>query len=180
MTSSEDVPWLNDDEMRAWRAYVETAIDLNNALERDLSPHGLTLGDYQVLVYLSEADEHRMRMRDLAELLQLSPSGLTRRLDGLVRSEYVERQPSSNDGRVMMAVLTEAGDDLLRVTAPHHVASVRQHIFDRLSPDQVRVLGDIFASIAAGLCEQVEAGAEAPTTALTNGADPSSCSSLVG
>ena len=95
------MPWLNVDEMRAWRAYIETAIDLQNAIERDLAPHGLTLGDYQVLVYLSEADDHRMRMRDLAALLQLSPSGLTRRLDGLVKARLVERQPSPDDGRVI-------------------------------------------------------------------------------
>ena len=58
---------------------------MSRALEADLAPHGLTLGDYQVLVYLSEADDHAMRMCDLAARLQLSPSGLTRRLDGLVR-----------------------------------------------------------------------------------------------
>ncbi len=137
--------------MRAWRAYVETAIDLNNAIERDLAPHGLTLGDYQVLVYLSEASDHRMRMRDLAELLQLSPSGLTRRLDGLVTSGYVERQPSSADGRVMMAVLTDAGFTLLAETAPHHVRSVRRHVLDPLTSEQISVLGDSFEAIAAGL-----------------------------
>ena len=71
--------------MAAWRTYAETVVDLNAALEADLAPHGLTLGDYQVLVYLSEADDHAMRMCDLAARLQLSPSGLTRRLDGLVR-----------------------------------------------------------------------------------------------
>lgn len=137
--------------MRAWRAYVETAIDLNNAIERDLAPHGLTLGDYQVLVYLSEAADHRMRMRDLAELLQLSPSGLTRRLDGLVTGGYVERQPSSADGRVMMAVLTDSGYTLLAETAPHHVRSVRRHVLDPLTSEQISVLGDSFEAIAAGL-----------------------------
>ncbi len=154
--------WLDTDEMRAWRAYVETAIDLQNALERDLAPHGLTLGDYQVLVYLSEADDHRLRMRDLAEMLQLSPSGLTRRLDGLVGSGHVERQPSSEDGRVMMAVLTDAGYDLLATTAPHHVGSVRRHLFDRLDRDQICVLGDIFESIADGLRPESACGDDEP------------------
>ena len=81
-----DVPWLDDEEMAAWRRYAETVVDLNAALEADLAPHGLTLGDYQVLVYLSEADDRAMRMCDLAGALQLSPSGLTRRLDGLVKA----------------------------------------------------------------------------------------------
>lgn len=146
-------PWLNDEEMRAWRAYAETAIDLQNALERDLAPYGLTFGDYQVLVHLSEADEQRMRMRDLAELLQLSPSGLTRRLDGLVKHRHVVREPAPDDGRSMMAVLTPAGLQLLIDTAPHHVASVRRRVLDHLTAEQTHVLGDIFEAIAAGLCE---------------------------
>ncbi|MEM1333659.1 MAG: MarR family transcriptional regulator [Actinomycetota bacterium] len=143
--------WLNDDEMRAWRSYVETTIDLNNAIERDLAEHGLTLGDYQVLVYLSEAPERQMKMRDLAELLQLSPSGLTRRLDGLVSSGHVERRTSAADGRVMMAVLTDSGLEHLGHTAPHHVASVRQHLIDRLDPTLVTAMGDIFEAVADGL-----------------------------
>jgi DNA-binding MarR family transcriptional regulator len=143
--------WLNDAEMKAWRAFIETTGDLQNALERDLSDHGLTMGDYQVLVYLSEAEGRSMRMCDLAEVLQLSPSGLTRRLDGLVNSEHVVRQPSERDGRVMMAVLTDAGHAMLAATAPHHVASVRQRIFDHLDAEQVEAMATIFTAIAAGL-----------------------------
>ena len=104
--------------MDAWRAYIETVVDLTAALEADLAPHGLTLGDYQVLVYLSEADAHEMRMCDLAARLQLSPSGLTRRLDGLVRAGLVERRPSQTDRRVMLAVLTDAGLGAPRAGGP--------------------------------------------------------------
>ncbi|MCH9834861.1 MarR family transcriptional regulator [bacterium] len=143
--------WLTDREMAAWRSYIETYGDLSAALERDLAEHGLSIGDYQVLVYLSEADNDSMRMCDLADVLQLSPSGLTRRLDGLVSSDHVTRQPSSVDGRVMMAVLTDAGRELLTRTAPHHVQSVRRHIFDHLSSDQVDAMATIFAAISAGL-----------------------------
>src|SRR6266508_4512783 len=100
---------LSAGELFAWRSYVETTADLSSALEADLIPTGLTLGDYQVLVFLSEAEHHSMRMCDLAANLQLSPSGLTRRLDGLVRSGYVDRRPSSADRRVMLAILTEPG-----------------------------------------------------------------------
>lgn len=143
--------WLNDSEMAAWRAYIETFSDLTNALERDLAEHGMTLGDYQVLVYLSEAEGSSMRMCDLAEVLQLSPSGLTRRLDGLVQSGDVRREPSELDGRVMMAVLTSDGRALLDRVAPHHVASVRRRVFDHLTPDQVETMAAIFTGIADGL-----------------------------
>jgi len=153
MVKRVTTPWLNDDEMRAWRSYAETAIDLQNAIERDLAPHGLTFGDYQVLVFLSEAPEHRMRMRELADVLQLSPSGLTRRLDGLVKSRHVRREPAPDDGRSMMAVLTESGYTLLADTAPHHVVSVRRRILDHLSAEQIDALGDIFEAIAAGLAD---------------------------
>ncbi|MFT6289944.1 MAG: DNA-binding MarR family transcriptional regulator [Ilumatobacter sp.] len=143
--------WLNESEMDAWRAYIETFGDLSAALERDLATHRLTLGDYQVLVYLSDADADAMRMCDLADVLQLSPSGLTRRLDGLVKSSHVVRKPSTQDGRVMMAVLTEAGRELLTQTAPHHVDSVRRHIFDHLDAEHVDAMATIFRSISAGL-----------------------------
>ena len=137
--------------MAAWRAYIEVQGDLINAIERDLAPHSLTLGDYQVLVYLSEAEEHSMRMCDLANILQLSPSGLTRRLDRLVAGGFVSRQSSPADRRVMMGSLTSTGRDLLERTAPHHVDSVRRHVFDHLDADQVTAMASIFTAIADGL-----------------------------
>ncbi|WP_040495243.1 MarR family winged helix-turn-helix transcriptional regulator [Ilumatobacter nonamiensis] len=143
--------WLNDREMAAWRSFIETDGDLFAALERDLADVGLNLGDYQVLVYLADADEDAMRMCDLADALQLSPSGLTRRLDGLVKSDHVTRRPSTQDGRVMMAVLTPAGRELLETTAPIHVASVRRRIFDHLTSEQVDAMTGIFQAIAEGL-----------------------------
>lgn len=144
-------PPLTAAELLAWRAYVETVSDLNAAIEDDLGPTGLTLGDYQVLVFLSEADGHAMRMCDLAASLQLSPSGLTRRLDGLVRNALVNRQPSASDRRVMLAVLTAEGATKLADAYPTHLASVRTHIIDRLAPDEVDLLGRVFATIQAGL-----------------------------
>lgn len=149
-----DTNWLSDPQMAAWRAYIETSGDLSTALERDLTPMKVTLGDYQVLVYLSEADDRSMRMCDLAEVLQLSPSGLTRRLDGHVKSGYVKREPSTEDRRVMMAVLTPAGQALLADAAPLHVASVHRHIFDHLDAEQIDAMASIFAAIAAGLATE--------------------------
>jgi DNA-binding MarR family transcriptional regulator len=143
--------WLDAREMEAWRTYIETYADLITAIEHDLTAHGLTLGDYQVLVYLSEAAERSMRMCDLADMLQLSPSGLTRRLDGLVSAGLVARDPSTDDRRVMMARLTDDGLATLREVAPHHVASVRRHIFDHLDDDQVAAMASIFAAIGKGL-----------------------------
>jgi DNA-binding MarR family transcriptional regulator len=145
------VDWLDDAEQRAWRAFIETQADLMTALERDLEAAGTALGDYRVLVLLSEADDRSMRMCDLADRLQLSPSGLTRRLDGLVREGLVRRRGDRADRRVMMAVLTDRGLEELRTAAPTHVASVRKRIFDQLDPEQVEQLREIFERIGAGL-----------------------------
>jgi DNA-binding MarR family transcriptional regulator len=145
------VRWLDPEEMRAWRAYIETVFELNAALEADLAEHGLTLGDYQVLVFLSEADGRAMRMCDLAARLQLSPSGLTRRLDGLVRAGVVERRPSETDRRVMLAVLTAHGAAVLDRAAPTHAGSVRARIFDRIPRRDIGAMERLFTAIHAGL-----------------------------
>lgn len=142
---------LSGRELFAWRAFVETVSDLQNALEIDLAPTGLTLGDYQVLVFLSEADEQAMRMCDLASSLQLSPSGLTRRLDGLVKHGLVDRQPSVADRRVMLAVLTDQGADKLADAYPVHLASVRRRIIDQLDVADIDAFGRVFATIQASL-----------------------------
>lgn len=143
--------WLNRDEMRAWLAFTETHGDLLTALEHDLAPTELTLGDYQVFVYLSAADDDSMKMCDLAEILQLSPSGLTRRLDGLVKAGWVERRPSERDRRVMHAVLTDAGRAKLEQAAPIHVESVRARMIDLLDIDELATFTSIFGKIRAAL-----------------------------
>ena len=144
MTKSK---WLSQPEMRAWRGFIEVVGRLNIDLEADLARHRLSMGDYQVLVYLSESDNHRMRMCDLADMLNLTPSGLTRRLDGLVKAGFVSRERSERDRRVMLGVLTEKGWDKLKSVAPEHVASVRERFIDRLTPQQIESIGEIFETL---------------------------------
>jgi DNA-binding MarR family transcriptional regulator len=139
--------WLDPEEMRAWRAYVETVGHIQSALERDLAPTGVTLGDYQVLVYLSEIDDREMRMCDLAEILQLTPSGMTRRIDGLVARGWVARVPSPDDRRVMHAQLTPEGYAALVAAAPVHLESVRQVVIDHLTREQLTAIADGFEAI---------------------------------
>ena len=142
--------WLDEVEMRAWRNLIEIVTELEIDLGNDLAAaQRMTVGDYQVLVYLSEADGQALRMCDLAERLQLSPSGLTRRLDGLVRSGEVDRRPSAEDRRVIMAVLTDAGVERLAAAAPDHVAHVRRHMLDHLSRRDIEQLGAILERLRA-------------------------------
>lgn len=153
MTTVPRTKWLNPAEMRAWLAYVTTSVDLQRAIERDLEPFGLDGGDYQLLAMLSDATDHRMKMCDLADTLRLSRSGLTRRMEGVLRKKLVGRVQSDGDKRVAYAVLTDKGMSLLRTVAPHHVDSVRHHMIDRLNDTEIRALATAFEKIAKGLNE---------------------------
>lgn len=144
---TRDPRWLDDSEQVSWRNFIHSVNHLMIALESDLTPHGLTNGDYAVLVLLSEAPDERMRMCDLASELQLSPSGLTRRLDGLVRQGWVERASCSSDRRVTYAHLTPKGRTKMDAAAPDHVASVRAHLLDPLGAKGVAQLGTLFARV---------------------------------
>lgn len=143
--------WLDDDEMAAWRGFVGASAAVMGALEADLmSDYGISAGEYGVLANLSESEGSRMRMCDLAGALHLSPSGTTRRLDGLVRRGMVRREPSAEDRRVMLAVLTDEGREFLERIAPGHVEGVRRHFISQLSRTQLRNLASAFRSVESG------------------------------
>ena len=143
--------WLNDAEMKAWRGFVTTSPDLMNAIERDLSVFGLDAGDYQLLAMLSEAIDHRLKMCDLADTLRLSRSGLTRRMDGVVKAKYVERIQDKDDRRVSFAHLTTEGYEFLKKVAPLHLRDVRSRMIDLLNESEIKALGSAFAKINAHL-----------------------------
>lgn len=146
--------WLDEEEMAAWRGLAETISDLNARLEHELlEAHGLTLGEYGVLVQLSEAPDRRLRMCDLAARLHVSPSGLTRRLEQMVRDGYVRRQPDAADRRVINAVLTDQGFAKIVEAAPTHVDGVRRHLFDHLTRTQIRQLGGVVRVLGDSLAE---------------------------
>lgn len=143
--------WLNPDEMAAWRGFVTSTGFLLRSIEKDLAPFGLDLGDYQLLVMLSEADGNRLRMCDLADNLRLTRSGLTRRMDGVLKKKLVTRAQSTEDGRVAYAQLTPKGADLLRTAAPHHLRSVRGRMIDLLTAAEVKAIGSAFQKISESL-----------------------------
>jgi len=92
--------WLTEPEQRSWRALINVTTGVLSVLDAELrAEHGLSLGEYEVLARLSEEPEHSLRMTDLAGRLRLSPSGITRRIDGLVRAGLVERRQCPSDRR---------------------------------------------------------------------------------
>ena len=133
------VRWLTEPEMEAWRGLVRSTTGLLATLDNELqTEHGLSLGDYEVLVHLSEEPDHALRMSDLAVRLHLSPSGITRRLDGMVKVGLVERQPCQTTAAAR-AVAAAA-----RVEGPPyraHRARRAECFIDRLSDRQLPVGG---------------------------------------
>jgi len=146
--------WLSPAEMAAWRSYIGTTGDLMRAIEKDLAPFGLDRGDYQLLAMLSEAPDQRVRMCDLADSLRLTRSGLTRRMEGVLKKKLVARVQSEDDGRVAFAHLTPKGFDLLKTAAPQHLDSVRRLMIDLLSPAEIKAVASAFKKISANLAEQ--------------------------
>ena len=140
--------WLTPAEMLAWRGFITTSTDLVNLIAKDLAPYGLDGGDYQLLAMLSEAPGQKLKMCDLAERLRLSRSGLTRRIDGVLKAKYVSQVRDNEDGRVVFAHLTKKGFDLIKKVAPHHLESVRSRMIDLLSPAEIRAFGSGFEKIA--------------------------------
>lgn len=144
--------WLDDTEQQTWRAFLATTELLQSALDRQLQRDAaMTHGTYVVLAMLSEAPDRSLRMTDLARLANSTPSRLSHAMARLEERGWVTRCRAAADGRGTVATLTDAGFEVVVRTAPGHVSAVREHLFDRLSPEQVRVLGEICGEVLDGL-----------------------------
>jgi DNA-binding MarR family transcriptional regulator len=130
--------WLSDDEQRAWRAYRRMVLLVDSAVARELSQEsGLSMPDYQVLSALSEAATRRRRLTDLAARMQWSPSRLSHHVTRMEQRGLVTRAECSEDLRAAYVVLTDEGWAAIEAAAPDHVASVRAHLIDLLTPEEV-------------------------------------------
>jgi DNA-binding MarR family transcriptional regulator len=129
------------------RAHAAATRRLSAQLSAD---HGLTLSDYEVLLRLARAPDRRMRRVDLAEQVLLTASGVTRLLDGLERSGYVERASCSSDRRVVYAVLTEEGLEKLRVASQTHLAQIETLFRARLDESELDELTALLARLEDG------------------------------
>ena len=121
---------------------------LRRALEvRLLADHGLTISDYETLLHLSREPEGRLRRVDLAERLLLTPSGITRLLEGLQRCGLVEKGTCDSDARVTYAVLTTAGRERLEEAASGHSAVMADQIGSRLDGEELVALASLLARL---------------------------------
>jgi DNA-binding MarR family transcriptional regulator len=143
--------WLDDEEQPAWRAFVAASRYVFDQLDRQLqSDAGMPHAYYEILVRLSDAPGHSMRMSELAALTGSSRSRLSHAVARLEERGWVRRTDCLDDRRGQLAVLTDAGFAALRSAAPGHVGAVRAHVLDRLSPTQIRQLRRISEAVLAG------------------------------
>ncbi|MCD9903793.1 MarR family transcriptional regulator [Streptomyces sp. SID5594] len=144
--------WLTDEEQRVWRAYLHATTLLEDHLDRQLQRDaGMPHIYYGLLVQLSQAPRRRMRMTELARNVKITRSRLSHAIARLEKNGWVRREECPSDKRGQNAVLTDDGYAMLGRSAPGHVDAVRQALFDRLTPEQVRSLGDIMRVLASGL-----------------------------
>ena len=139
--------WLTDEEQQAWRATIQLSQLLLRQLDRELAVHGLNGRDYEILVALSEAPEHRLRMTDLADATSQSRSRLSHQISRMEQRGLIRRDNCEGDKRGTFAVLTKAGFETIERVAPDHVESVRRHFIDRLSPGQQEEIRSAFQPI---------------------------------
>ncbi len=135
------------------RAHASTTRRFNAEL---VAEHDLTINDYEVLLHLSHADDRRLRRIDLAQRVLLTPSGITRLLEGLERAGYVERATCDSDARVTYAQLTDEGVEKLREASKSHVAGIRDFFRERFSREELEVLGGLLERLPPGAREDVD------------------------
>ncbi|MFJ2609983.1 MarR family winged helix-turn-helix transcriptional regulator [Streptomyces sp. NPDC091279] len=158
----EDPRWLDDDEQRVWRAYLHATILLEDHLDRQLQRDaGMPHIYYGLLVKLAEAPDSRLRMTELAMRAKITRSRLSHAIARLEKNGWVRREDCVSDKRGQFAVLTAEGHQVMGRTAPGHVSAVRQAVFDRLTPQQQKSLGEIMEIVAEGL-QPDEVGADLP------------------
>ena len=144
--------WLDAEERRAWIGFMSASTLLDDYLDRQLRGDiGITHADYALLAQLQAEPDHALSMSDLAARMKITRSRLTHAVTRLESAGYVARREHPTDRRGQLAVLTPVGGRLLERAAPGHVEAVRHAVFDALTKDQVRQLGEISEAIATAI-----------------------------
>jgi DNA-binding MarR family transcriptional regulator len=153
---------LKTREERVWRDVARFLSVAPKLLDEDLQRDAnISLSEYAVLVHLSEVETGQLRVRELADLADISGSHTTRIIEDLARGGFVVKNRNPEDGRGIDVQITEAGLNRLRDAYPIHLASVRSRIMNRVEPKALSCFGDVIAAIVRGL-----EGAEDPATAF--------------
>lgn len=146
--------WLNADEQVAWRSFVDGFRALIDVLDRQLqADNNLPHTYFEILIPLSEAEDRTLRMSELAEAARSSRSRLSHAVARLEERGWVRRLNCPTDRRGQLAQLTDEGFAAVEAAAPGHVEAVRKYLIDRLSPEQLKVMGEIGELLLASTSE---------------------------
>jgi DNA-binding MarR family transcriptional regulator len=152
---SADFRWLTAEEQRVWRRWMTLNAQLSATLQRELQDDaGLSTQDYEVLVHLTDDPEGRMRVTDLARLMQWERSRVSHHVTRMERRRLVQRVECAEDGRGAFVLITPQGRAAIEQAAPGHVNTVRRLVFDVLSPEEVDSFGAIIDKALAQLDHQ--------------------------
>ena len=125
--------------------------DMTRVLDAELTHrHGLPLTSYEVLLFLADSPDGRMRMSELADSVLLSRSGLTRLVDRLERDGLLEREQCEEDARGYFAAITDRGRTLFTEARRTHLAGVRERFLSRFSRDDLQTLGELWEKVPHG------------------------------
>ena len=150
---SSDVQWLTAPEQRVWRRWLTLNARLSATLQRELQDDaGLSMPDFEVLVHLTDSPEGRIRVTDLARLLQWERSRVSHHVTRMEGRRLVQRVECTEDGRGAFIVITPQGRAAIEQAAPGHVKTVRRLVFDALSPEDL----DAFATIIEKALAQLD------------------------
>jgi DNA-binding MarR family transcriptional regulator len=144
----EEPRWLDEKEQRAWRAFIAAQRVVNTQIEQQLQRDaGIPHTYFEILVRLADAQHGRLRMSELAVATLGSRSRLSHAVSRLEQCGWVRREGIETDRRGQVAIITDHGRQKLTDTAPGHVETVRQAVFDALSPEQIAQLHDICGTL---------------------------------
>lgn len=142
ITASREPRWLDEAQQRSWRALVIGTTLLMDRLDDDLRhSFNISLTEYEILVRLSERPGRCMRMAQLADALAHSRSRVTHTVDRMEKAGFVVRGTTPEDGRGIVATMTDKGFAVLEEAAPLHVEGVRSYLVDVADPDDFVALG---------------------------------------
>jgi DNA-binding MarR family transcriptional regulator len=139
---------LDGAALEAWRSYLQSHASILRVLDAELvAEHGMTTRDYEVLLYLAQAEDRKLPMSALAESTMLTRSGITRLVDGLVACGLIERVSCASDARVSYAQLTDAGYERLRRAGGTHVASIHRLFLEHYTPEEIDTLASLLSRL---------------------------------
>ena len=147
---SPAVRWLTAQEEHLWRGWLKLYAKLASTLQRELQQDvGLSMPDFEVLVHLTDNPEGRVRVTELAGLLQWERSRVSHHIKRMEHRGLVGRVECSEDGRGAFVVITPRGRAAIEDAAPGHVMAVRRLVFDHLSEEEKAALGAVIDKLLA-------------------------------